>query len=258
MGDANSYLIDLDKALQLKEEKREKIERSIAFIQEKVWGIFQDKISSVKIFGSYSRDTFIEKDSDADIDVLVVFKKQDYQSQTYLSKIMSFASDYYPRSVVYADHPTIAIELEHLKFEIVPGIFVTSEQVKIPAPKNIESKWILTNPTRFKIQLEKSDRNNRYLIKPTVRILKFLNCINDKLFDSFDIERQIANTTFSSSLIKDYFYQSISSLEGIAKSEKQKKLISELKTRRKRLKTLETGGLSDYIETELKSFLPMP
>lgn len=255
--DTNTYLTKLDKSLILEKEQKEKIDKSIGFIKQKLWGIFQDRLAEVKVFGSYVKDTFITEDNDSDVDILVVFKNKDFQPQTYLNQIKAFAADHYSRSNIYPDHPTIAIEMEHVKFEIVPAIYVSNDEVRIPAPRTKDLRWITSSPTRIQNKVNEKDKNNNGLIKPLIRIFKYWNYINNKPFSSFELEKYLVNKTYDCKELKDYFYSAAYSLADIAVTAEQKQFYDTVKERRRRLSVLERNNLSEYIETELTTFLPM-
>ncbi|MBK7883447.1 MAG: hypothetical protein IPJ81_06410 [Chitinophagaceae bacterium] len=197
------------------------------------------------------------KDENADVDILVIFKSKDFQPQTYLNQIKSFAADNYPRSNIYPDHPTIAIELEHIKFEIVPAIFVSNEEVRIPAPRTKELKWILSNPSRIQAKLNQKDKDNKGFIKPAIRIIKYWNYLSGKPFTSFDIEKQLVNKIYDCRELKDYFHSASYSLTDIATTEQQKRFVESIKEKRRRLKILEAHNIPEYIEPELSSILPI-
>ena len=254
--DVNSYLTKLDNFLLLEKEKKEKIEKSIGYIKQKLWGIFQERLSEVKVFGSFAKDTFIAADTEADVDVLLTFKNKDFQPQTYLNQIKSFAAEHYPRSNVYPDHPTIAIELEHIKFEIVPAIFVSQDEVRIPAPRTKELKWINSNPTRIQNKINEKDKNNKGLIKPLIRIFKYWNYLINKPFNSFEIEKHLVNKLYDARDLREYFYSAASSFSEISNTVEQKKFYEISKEKRRRLRILETNNIPEYIEAELKTILP--
>lgn len=254
--DINTYLTNLDKYLILEKDKKDRIEKSIGFIKQKLWGIFQDRLAEVKVFGSFAKETYITQDIDSDVDILVIFKSKDFQPQTYLNQIKTFATEHYSRSNIYPDHPTIAIEMEHVKFEIVPAIFASADEVRIPAPRTKDLKWVLSNPTRIQTKLNEKDKNNKGLIKPLIRILKFWNCLNEKPYNSFEIEKYVVNRLYDCRDLKEYFYSAINGLTDISQTPEQKKFYDSAKERRRRLRALETNNLSEYIETELTTFLP--
>ena len=234
------------------------IDISIESFKRKIWAGFQERLDNVEVFGSYKRETFLILDSNADVDILVIFKDKKFQPNTYLSQIRSFCEDNYSRSEIYQDHPTIVIEMNHIKFEIVPSCRYTNQIVKIPAPKTVEVKWINTAPEEFKDRLEKKDKRNYGLIIPLIRILKYWNMFNDYPFNSYDIEKAITSYLFNCKTLKEYFKSAILCLADMATSEKQKKTVTELKEYRRRLNILESNKLYEYINLELESFLPMP
>jgi len=254
--DTNTYLTNLDNSLILEKEGKERIEKSIGYIKQKLWGIFQDRIAEVKVFGSFAKDTFITGDIDSDVDILLVFKSKDFQPQTYLNQINSFATDHYSRSNIYPDHPTIAIEMEHVKFEIVPAIYISIDEVRIPAPRTKDLKWIGSFPNRLQNKLNEKDKDNKGLIKPLIRILKYWNSINKKPFNSFEIEKYIVSKTYDCKDLREYFYFAIGNLSDIASTNEQKKFYETAKERRRRLRILENYNIPEYIETELMTFLP--
>lgn len=258
MEDINTYLFNLDKCLTLKKIDKDKIEISIAYIKQKIWGIFQERLFDVRVFGSYTKETFIQVDNEADVDILVIFKKREFVPETYLKQIKKIAELHYSRSIVYPDHPTIVIELDHIKFEIVPAIFASENEFKIPAPRMTELKWTGTNPSELHQKLHRKDGNNNNLIIPVIRIIKYWNFLKGKPFSSFEIERRVISKLYDCKTIKDYFFVAANSLEEIVKTPQQKSFFEEIKLKRSRLRTLEQNKLIEYIELELTSFIPIP
>jgi len=258
MTDANSYLLELSKALKFSSEKRERIDASIDYFKQKIWGQFQDRLLEVVIFGSYSRDTIICEDDEADVDVVVIYKTREVQPDTYLKQIKTFCEEIYTRSKIYQNHPTIVIGMEHIKFEIVPSIYVSSGVVKIPAPKSKELRWINTNPKELITKVQTKDKNNKNLILPIIRVLKYWNMLNGRSFQSFQIERAVVDKIYTCSTIKEYFVSAITALDEISSGEAQKNSIKALREKLRRLRILETNNFIEYIEQELNSFLPLP
>ena len=256
MVELNSLLINLSKQLIVKPVLKSRIEVSIAHLKENIWGLFQEKIMDVVLFGSFDRETFIEADQEADVDILVIFKQREFQPDTYLSQIRSLCEKKYSRSDIYPNHPTIVIDMEHIKFEIVPSYNFSSTMVKIPAPRSKDLRWISSSPKEFKNNLIKKDNNNKGLILPIIRIIKYWNSLNGHPFTSYELERFIVSKVYSGLTLRDYFYSTILSVEEVAKTELQKKSFASLKEKCRRLKILETYKLPEYIESELNSFLP--
>ncbi|MCJ7449369.1 MAG: nucleotidyltransferase domain-containing protein [Bacteroidales bacterium] len=258
MRDLDTYLTDLSKSLIIGSDKKNKIDSSILSLTKTLWGHFQERLHEVIVFGSYSRGTFISQDKNSDIDILVVFKKKELKPDTYLKQIKHFCVDYYSRSEIYQDHPTIAIDMDLIRFEIVPSYYYSNDIKKIPSPQSKEFLWINTNPIKLSNDLELKDRNHKMMIKPIIRIIKYWNYLNEKSFASFDIEKLIIEKSYSYTSFKSYYYYLTSVIIDSARSENQKKICSTLKEHNKRLKVLEQNNIPEYIESELGLFLPFP
>jgi len=256
--DINLHLTALAKQLLISPDYKDRIELSISHLKENMWALFQDRLVDVSLFGSFDRGTFLEKDEDADVDILVIFKQKEFQPDTYLKQIRELCKRKYSRSDIYPDHPTIVIDMEHIKFEIVPSYVYSGESVKIPAPRTKELKWITSTPNEFKNNLLKKDLNNKGLINPLIRIFKYWNSLNGKPFTSYELERFIVNKIYTCSTLKEYYYSVANSLEEIGKTEQQKKALALLKEKHRRLRILDTYKIPEYIQPELLSFLPLP
>lgn len=256
--DINTYYTELGNALIFSPDKRERIDISIDYFKQKIWGQFQDRLVEVVVYGSYSRETIIRKDDEADVDIVVIYKTREVQPDTYLKQIKTFCENTYNRSTIYQDHPTIVIDMEHIKFEIVPSIYVSTGVVKIPAPKSKELKWVNTNPKGLITKVQNKDKNNKNLILPIIRILKYWNTLSGRPFASFQIERAVVDKIYTCTTIKQYFSTAISAIEEIAIGDTQKRAIRNLRDKLKRLHILETNNFHEYIEQELNSFLPFP
>jgi predicted nucleotidyltransferase len=263
--DVNSYLKKLAGKLKVDDEEKKRTDTSIAYLKKKAWEKFQEKLSLVDVFGSYNRETKLPEliDKESDVDIMLIFKSGEFQPQTYLNWLKDFSEKSYPRSDVSPDFPTIAIEIGRIRFELVPAYYETfvlsSDELKIPAPRNKEIKWITTAPKEFGNKVDKKNIDNDQQILPVIRLLKYWNYINGRLFSSYYLEHFIIEHSYSScNELKDYFYEVISDLNKEQNLDQdQKKLVDGLYERRRRLLALEEKNIPEYIEQELMSFLPM-
>lgn len=261
MRDLNTYLTDLVSNLKVDKTLQEKIKSSFDNLEGLLFKEFKSALDTVTIFGSYDRGTAFSLPGDTknfDVDILITFRKDQYQPQTYLNQIKNLGQQIYPRSGVSADFPSIAVEMGHVKFELVPAIKTgNGTEVKIPAPRSTELKWIETNPEKFKKKL--ADRNNDCdgMLTPLIKLAKYWSKCNGDHFSSFYLEDSIIRSNYPGcNTIRDYFFEFISDLGTTDKTDEQKKVIADLKERKRRLKALEDGKTPDYIETELNSFIP--
>jgi len=210
----NSHLENLSSSLVLKGDEKDSISTSIATISTRLSSYFGSNIKERFQFGSSTRGTILPRRADegSDIDYLVVFdtSSETYKPQTYLDKLRKFAEHYYSTSISRQSHPTIAIELNHIRFELVPSIKPDLwSSYQIPSPSDSFMQWMDTDPTGFSQRLTDKNTSNAYRIKPLIRLVKYWNALNGRHFSSYDLENYIVSVNypfFYSATLKDYFY----------------------------------------------------
>lgn len=212
------------------------------------------------IFGSNTRYTMLPRkyDPKSDVDYMVVFNNTGHQPQTYLNKLKGFVEAYYTSSERKQSHPTIQLNLHHINFELVPAIYESFYGYKIPAPASNFQSWISTDPNAFNISLTDKNKNNHFLIKPLIRILKYWNANANYVFESYQLEKSIVNMNFLfCSNIKDYFYSAIEQLYCSYDSPQWKhNALSRLKNIVSEAKTNEANGWPYLAEAEIKKVIP--
>lgn len=197
----------------LSAEETNSINTSIDTLSTRLASYFQSQNITIQQelkFGSSTRDTILPRHMDerSDIDYMIVFDSG-YQPQTYLGRLDRFANLCYPSSEIYQKSPTIVLNLNHIKFELVPAIQTSwSTDYQIP---NGANDWMSTNPNDFNQQLITKNQAHAYLIKPTIRLVKYWNAKSDYPFQSYLLEKWISELTFPSCLLrsynqKDYFF----------------------------------------------------
>lgn len=261
MRDINTYLTDLSNNLKVEKTLQEKIQSSFNNLEGLLFKEFKSELDTVTIFGSYDRGTAFALPGDKknfDVDILITFRKDQYHPETYLKKIKNLGQQIYPRSGVSADFPSVAVEMNLMKFELVPAIKTgNGTEVKIPAPRGKEEKWIETNPEKFKKRLEQRNKDCDGMITPLVKLAKYWNKCNGDNFYSFYLEEFIINNNYPGcDTIREYFFEFISDLGTGDKTDAQKKAITDLKEKKRIIKVLEDGKVPEHIETELNSFIP--
>lgn len=189
----NSYLRDLGNKLILTEDERDSIGVSINALEERIRGYFNPSITEGFKFGSFTRRTILPRsvDEKSDIDYMVVFADGgEYTPQAYLDRLKRFAEKYYKTSEIHQSSPTVVLELNHIKFELVPAYKEYSDYYYIPDGKG---GWMYTSPNSFNTQLTEANNNNNCLIKPVVRLLKHWNIAkNHRELSSYAMEKRIA------------------------------------------------------------------
>ena len=193
-----NYLDLLVQKLALQPAEVARIASSVGKIKGKLEKWFEnDGLKEVRTFGSYDRGTLISRlvDTNSDIDIMVIFYEKKWESQTYLNKLKSFAEEHYPKAERYQDHPTIVIEDEKIKFELVPCVFkeetfFLEEKYLVPQRQNSELEWIETEPDFLMNKLNEYVKTKPTLIN-LILLFKYWNLCNGSQYKTFKIERFI-------------------------------------------------------------------
>lgn len=212
----NTYLVSIAKLLILSDDEKASIDCSISTLQSRLDSWFGTKsvIEHFK-FGSSERETILPRkaDPDSDIDYMVVFDNSDNcKPDAYLARLKRFAEKKYKTSEVYRDHPTTVLELNHIKFELVPAItyYGWSDYYQIPAETTSYIDWTLTRPMDIVNRLNAKNNQHHYQIKRLVRLLKYWNVLNGKVYSSYELEEYvISHVFFNCTSLENYFYEAV-------------------------------------------------
>ncbi len=127
-----------------------------------------------------------------------------------LNRLKTFVEKRYGSSEIYQSSPTIVLELNHIKFDLVPATKTWLGELQIP---NGSGGWMTTNPNGFNATLEAKNKDQKSLIKPTIRLFKYWNATAGFPFQSFEMEKWVCGLTFwFLANQKDYFLAVIESL----------------------------------------------
>lgn len=258
----NSYLTSLASSLVLSTSENEKIDTSIITLSSRLGIHFGTDVKEKFKFGSSTRGTILPRkaDENSDIDFMVVFNtsKETLKPQTYLTKLKTFAEKYYSTSEIKKSSPTMVLELQHIKFELVPAITNYLGQYQIPSPATTWSDWMDTDPNGFNQKLTNANILYSSQIKPLVRLVKYWNARVGRIFNSYSLENHIIGQYFSNcSSLKDYFFAYWPNLcfsGDVAQTSKDK--LQKAKDTVAKIKKLEEEGKATEAENELASFLP--
>ncbi len=174
-------------------------------------------IDDIIVFGSYSRDLMLKRsiDSNSDIDIMVVFNNDNkVQPQTLIERLKNFARNNYSRNEVFQDTPSVVLELGHIRFELTPAYKIFFwKTLQIPAPKKDYKSWMNTSPTIMKDNLIKRNKECNYLTRKLIRLMKYWNVLNDKVYSSYELETYIVSTNYyGNNNIKEYLYYIVKNL----------------------------------------------
>jgi len=208
-----SFLTDTASSAVLSTTEQSSITTSITTLQSRMALHFDSGVIAQHFrFGSSTRGTILPRsmDEQSDIDYMVVFSDGSATPQTYLNRLKTFVEKRYGSSEIYQSSPTIVLELNHIKFDLVPATKTWLGELQIP---NGSGGWMTTKPNDFNAILEAKNNEHKSLIKPTIRLFKYWNATAGFPFQSFLIEKWVCGLSFwFLANQKDYFLAAIENL----------------------------------------------
>lgn len=253
-----SHLQNTAESIKIQDSERTAIDTSISSLSSKLSSYF-DTIESKFVFGSYDRRTILRrsKDPNSDVDYMVVFSDgSSWKPQTLMNRLKNFAEAKYSRSEIYQSSPTVVLELNHIKFELAPA-YKSWGTLYIPAPASDYSDWISTYPNTLKDSLNEKNRNNLYLIRKLVRLMKYWNVNNGKVYSSYELEKYIIDKSYwLCSNLKEYIYDTAEGLQTWNLPQYKKDKVDRLKEIIAKTKQYERDGMPYTAESEIKKAIP--
>lgn len=256
----NSYLVARSSSALLSLGETECISRSLTTLQSRLdahFAIPGNGLSEHFAFGSYTRGTILPRRDDpySDIDYMIVFKNGGLRPQAYLDRLRRFVDKRYSTSEIYQSSPTIVLELNHIRFELVPALRRHYEGGYL-IPKD-PGEWRSTDPNNLNVLIVSANRNNRSLIRPTIRLAKIWNAANGYVFDSYRFERWICRRLyFFCRNQRDYLFAVFKQLNTTEKAEWKNERIQRAKEIVSRILKLEKYGDETEALTEIRKLIP--
>lgn len=261
----NSYLTNLANQAILRDYEKAGVQRSIATLQTRLVQQFGDQMSQHFVFGSYSRGTILPRSMDpqSDVDYMVIFSDSGLQPLSYLDRLRRFAELRYARSEVARSHPAVVLELNHIRFELVPALQDWWSGVQIPAKGSSYQSWQDTDPKGFNEKLTSANLANGNLIKPLARVMKYWNAKAGYPFESYALEQQVAGYSYgffgllASRQIGDYFFEIIGTLDaGFFAPQWKRDAVARLKQVASQARALERAGQITQAEAVIAKLVP--
>lgn len=252
-----THLQETVASIKISDWERTAIDTSINNLSSKLDNHFEN-LNSKFVFGSYDRRTILRrsKDENSDVDYMVVFNDgADYKPQTLMTRLKTFAESNYLKNEIYQSSPTIVLVLGHIKFELAPA-YQSWGQLYIPASSSSYNDWISTNPNGMKSDLDSKQRDNNYLIKDTIQILKYWNVKNGKVYSSYELERFVIDKWFFfCNNLKDYFFAAVDGLSTLGLPDYKKLKVEYLKQIINNTKNYEANNFPALAEVEIKKVI---
>ena len=256
------HLDSVASGLVLTNTEQSNITTSISTIQSRINTYFGSDVKEHFRFGSSTRDTILPRkyDEQSDIDYMVIFNNpNNYKPQTLLNWLKDFVEKYYSRSEIHQSHPTIVLELSHIKFELVPAMKDAWGNIKIPSPASSYTDWMTTDPNGFNKKLTDKNTANNYKIKPLIRLMKYWNVKKvNRGYYSYDLETWIVDRSFwGGSNLKDYLFKCFDDISyNYNDPQYIKDAVDKAKQVIANVRQYERQGNSSQAESEIKKIIP--
>lgn len=251
-----SYLNDLSSRLVIPSQEKASIKTSISALENhlRVWEHSADIIEKFA-FGSFDRDTILPRwaDSDSDVDYMIVFRNlNNYQPQTLLNWLRGFAQNKYPRSYNQQSFPTVVLNLTNIRFELVPA--VKPWGYMIPTKESFYGSWQNTDPLTLKRKITSANVVNGY-IRPLIRLMKYWNARNGKVYPSFELETYVASRMFWQNMnLEGCFYSLVENLPvNYVYPQYKKNIINNLKYKVRLIQEYQRNGRYQMAEDTVRT-----
>jgi len=253
-----SYLDGRASSAVLSTDEESSINISIATIKTRLASHFRAGLSEQFRFGSSTRGTILPRalDEHSDIDYMIVFSEEGFTPQTYLDRLKRFAEIYYASSEIKQSSPSVVLQLNHIKFDLVPALkqaYVAG--YRIP---NGPGVWQNTNPNDFNATLTEKNNAELYKIKPTIRLTKCWNACSGYVYDSYSLERYIVGLSYYTvANIRDYLFTVFDNLT-LSHDQPQwrKDKLARAKEIISKVRQLERDEMPVSAEAEVKKLIP--
>ncbi|MDD3019644.1 MAG: nucleotidyltransferase [Alphaproteobacteria bacterium] len=259
----SSYLKEIADNAVLSVAEKDSIVRSEVALKERLGSHFGADIKKQFRFGSYDRGTILPRvmDQNSDVDYMIVFESG-FRPQTYLDKLRRFVDGWYTKSQISQSHPVIKLELNHIRFELVPAIETFFYGLSIPKKDGTEDSWISTDPKDANSLLIKKNGENNYLIKPLVRLVKYWNACNGYVYDSFVLETEVLTYDYSylgffpPKDLKNCFFEFMKSRPELWQPQRRTERVQKAKKIIGEVRSLEKSGQWAAAEEEIRKLIP--
>lgn len=243
MASINSRLQKVASDLFIKYDSTERIyiDGKITNLKTNLNNWFGNSITEIKLFGSYKRDTILPRKFDelSDVDILIVFNnaQKEITPESYRTRLKKFAETKYSTSKVIKDHPSVVLEMNKIKFDLIPcriasSFFSTSYQIP-----NKTGNWMDTDPTGFNAQVTGANIKYKSIVKPLIRLFKRWNAWNNYPYSTYDLEQKISLMNFSGDNYQSGFLYAIEHLSSFGLSVAGKQKVETLKNNGAWIKT---------------------
>ncbi len=184
MSNIESWLEGVAKSLEPSPSSRTAAARSQKHLREKLsTGQMEGRLVGDYLSGSYARNTAIHPLGDVDIIFLIdptrwkmpLFSFADKPAPSDVLKSFAAALRWrYKQTSAFTQRRSIRLELYHLHIDCVPAIAIEGTDYIWVGDRD-DDKWIKSSPKHHEVAVTAANRQNKGLLKPLIKILKFWN-----------------------------------------------------------------------------------
>ncbi len=176
--------------------ERSRIKLSIENLQ--TWLNSKLEVDETLVFGSWTRNTILPRkyDEASDIDIMVVFRGNltDTDPECCRNRLRAFVAGKYPRSDVRKDAPAVKLELDYIKYDLVPAVRdAWTGGYYIPQTGMYSTGWMYTSPRDLDpklMQLNTFVGGN--VVRNVVRLCKYMNKSTGRTsLSSYELESHV-------------------------------------------------------------------
>lgn len=211
-----SYLALRAARAVLSEAEKASIQTSLDALRTRLKLHFGSGVQPLMVFGSFRRGTILPRsmDPESDVDLLVGFTDSGFKPQTYLDRLRRFVEQRYPRSITGQSNPTVKLELNHIMFELVPGLPCSWPGRDFLIPDGPD-RWQITSPLVFMRDLEQANMQSGGRLKPAIRLLKYWSAVNGYPRGSYELEAwAVAQGIWKSPNVAECLFTLVEALPG--------------------------------------------
>ncbi|MES2919311.1 MAG: hypothetical protein V4729_11940 [Pseudomonadota bacterium] len=151
-------------------------------------------VARCEVAGAWARDTAlpVAMDPAQDIDVLVVFRERGHLPAHYLALLHGFVQLHYPPSAIEYQDGCLRLKLLQVRLRLVPA-HESLTGMQIPGGGR---SWVRIDPAAALQQLTSRDAQHGGLILPVVRLARYWNVRNGRVFAGWALEQKVLGHRF--------------------------------------------------------------
>lgn len=216
-------------------------------------------VARCEVMGSWERDTSLPAamDPEEDIDVLVVFRERGHLPEHYLRLLHEFVQLHYPKSAIEFQDGILRLKLLQSRLRLVPA-HESLTGMQIPGGGR---SWVRIDPAAELRQLTEKDAQHDGLILPVVRLSKYWNVRNGRVFGTWEMEQKVVNHRFAyaGKNLKAYWFDFMRSLiVDPTASPARAEAVRQMRRDLDELDKLLQGGKAAEAKSRIEQLLPIP